>query len=429
MARLPVPSLSAVGGGTWSARKVALTAAVCVVAALIARDRGHGEGVGGDFHVFWQAGHNFAAGAPLYHGDLPGARRFIYPPFAAMAFQVLAIFPLPLAAEIFSFLNLALFGVTVWLTQSIVARTNPDRVVGALPLVFAVVLSLVFSLDNFGRVQINEVIFLLILLGIDAYLRARDVRAAAYFVTATAIKITSVFFAIWLVLRGRGRAAWAVPTLAVACVVLPLLWRGPATGAADLAEYYHSFLAGFQHGQVMTDSRIQNLGAMIYRMMRPAETPEQLAYAYLPTSERVAALTYKVATALLLLLFLANLGLLRARGATLSAFELSGVFLISHLLSPITERAHLVTLLFVFHTFLAVRLTALPPALRGALVGLWLFMAVSAADGRDVVGRVAYYEIAGYSVVVWTMVLLLLVSMVLTQRVAAAPRPAEVTGS
>src|SRR5437868_3219632 len=105
-----------------------------------------------------------------------------------MLFQVLAIFPLPLAVEMFSFLNLARFGVTVYLTKRIVARTNPDRVVGALPLVLAVVLSLVLSLDNFNHVQINEVIFLLILLGIDAHLRGQDVPAAAYLVGATAIK-------------------------------------------------------------------------------------------------------------------------------------------------------------------------------------------------------------------------------------------------
>src|SRR2546422_11492570 len=73
--------------------------------------RGLHEIVGGDFHVFWQAGRNFATGAPLYHGDLPGARRFIYPPFAAMVFQVLAVFPLRLAAEVFSVINLVLLGV------------------------------------------------------------------------------------------------------------------------------------------------------------------------------------------------------------------------------------------------------------------------------------------------------------------------------
>src|SRR5256885_3844296 len=193
--------------------------------------------------------------AALYHGALPGARPFLYPPFAAMVFQLFALLPLPVAAEILSFVSLALLSVTTYLTQRIVSRTYPDRATGPLPLVLAVVLTLVFFLDNFNRVQINEVIFLLILLGIDAHLRSRDVRSAAYFVVATALKITPVFFVIWLMLRGRRRAALAVPPLAIACVVAPLLMRGPATGAAELAEYYHSFLQGFQHGQGLTDQR------------------------------------------------------------------------------------------------------------------------------------------------------------------------------
>ncbi len=325
-----------------------------------------------------------------------------------MVFQLFALLPLPVAAEILSFVSLVLLGVTTYLTQRIVARTYPDRAMGPLPLVLAVVLTLVFFLDNFNRVQINEVIFLLILLGIDAHLRSRDVRSAAYFVVATALKITPVFFVIWLMLRGRGRAA---------C--------GPATGTAELAEYYHSVLEGFQSGQVLTDMRVQNLGALVYRMMRPTETPEHLQYGYLPASERAAALTYKASAALLLLLFLANLGRLRARGAALSAFELSTVFLISHLLSPITEMAHLVTLLFVFYTFLALRPAALPRSMRYVLVGLWAFIVVSGLDGRDLVGRDVYYYIAGYSVVVWTMLLLFLAGITVTQREAAAGLPAE----
>jgi len=413
------------GRRRWSARTLALVAGGCVVAAVIAFVRGKGEGVGGDFHVFWQAGRNFATGAALYHGALPGARPFLYPPFAALVFQLFALLPLPVAAEILSFVSLVLLGVTTYLTQRIVARTYPDRATGPLPLVLAVVLTLVFFLDNFNRVQINEVIFLLILLGIDAHLRSRDVRSAAYFVVATALKITPVFFVIWLMLRGRGRAALAVPPLAIACVVAPLLLRGPATGTAELAEYYHSVLEGFQSGQVLTDMRVQNLGALVYRMMRPTETPEHLQYGYLPASERAAALTYKASAALLLLLFLANLGRLRARGAALSAFELSTVFLISHLLSPITEMAHLVTLLFVFYTFLALRPAALPRSMRYVLVGLWAFIVVSGLDGRDLVGRDVYYYIAGYSVVVWTMLLLFLAGITVTQREAAAGLPAE----
>ena len=422
----PVTAGSLLGfdGPRRTAATLVLAAGVCVVAVIVAFERGSREGVGGDFHVFWQAGRNFATGAPLYHGDLPGARRFIYPPFAAMVFQALAIFPLRLAAEIFSVINLVLLGVATYLTKRIVARTYPHQAVEALPLVLAVVLSLVFHLENLNHVQVNEVIFVLTLLGIDAHLRALDVRAAGYFVAATALKITPVFFVIWLILRGRRRAVLAVPPLALACVVGPLLLRGPATGGAELAEYYHSFLEGFQHGQVLTDQRVQNLGALVYRMMRPAETPEHLQYDYVPASEGAAALTYKIGAAFLLLLFLGNLGLLRARGVAPSALEFSTVFLISHLLSPITWKAHLVSLLFVFYTFLLLRPAGLPAPLRVALIGLWGLIGVSGLSGRDLIGRNAYYYLGGYSVVVWTMLLLFVAAVVLTQREAAARRPA-----
>lgn len=375
-----------------------LAVGLCAIAVVIAIDRGKGQTVGGDFHVFWQAGRNFATGAPLYHGDLPGARRFIYPPFAAMVFQLFAVFPLPVAAEILSFVNLLLLGVTIALTKSIIERTFPDRTRGPLPLVLGVALSLLFYLDNFSHVQINEVICVLVLLGIDAHLRGWDVRAAAYFVVATAIKITPVFFVIWLLLRGRRRAALAVPVVAMACVVVPLLARGPATGAAELSEYYHSFLEGFQHGQVLTDSRVQNLGAMVYRAV---------------PSERTAALTYRVAAGLLLLLFLASLGRLRLNDAAVSSVEVSTVFLISHLLSPITWRAHLVTLLFVYSTFLALRPSTLGRLPRFVLPVLWALMTVSGL-GRDVIGNEAFNAIARTSVVVWTMMLLLVTGVAVT---------------
>src|SRR5207244_4127768 len=153
---------------------------------MIAIDRGKGQAVGGDFHVFWQAGRNFASGAPLYHSDLPGARRYIYPPFAAMVFQLLAVFPLSIAAEILSFVNLLLLGVAIALTKRIIEQTLPDRATGPLPLVLGVALSLVFFLDNFSHVQINEVIFVLALLGVDAHVRGWEVRSSASFVLGSA---------------------------------------------------------------------------------------------------------------------------------------------------------------------------------------------------------------------------------------------------
>ena len=304
-------------GGRWSARNTALVGGALAVAIGFSAARGVHEHVGGDFHVFWQAGRNFFTGAPLYHGDLPGARNFIYPPFAALVFQVLAVLPLQVAATIFSLLNVALWVVAAYLTREIVVRTLPDRNPAGLPLVLAVVFTAQFFLNNFNLIQVNEVIFVLILLGIRAALRQRDVEAALWFVGATALKVTPVFFVIWLLLRGRGRALLTVPPAALACVILPLLVRGPATGVAELKEYYHSFLESRQHGEVgMGD---QNLGGMVYRMLQPPNNPELLDYRLLSASRRTTAVIYRGWAALLLLAFLARLALLRKQGAPISA--------------------------------------------------------------------------------------------------------------
>jgi glycosyl transferase family 87 len=402
-------------GGPWSRGRIAVVAPVSIIAVAVAVVRGLHEQVGGDFHVFWQAGRNFFTGAPLYHGDLPGARNFIYPPFAAFAFQVFALLPLQIAASIFACLNVALWVVAAYVTRDLVARTFPDHNAARLPFVLAVVFSAQFFLNNFNLLQVNEVIFVLILLGIRAALRARDVEAAAWFVVATAIKVTPVFFVLWLLVRGRRRAQLAVPPVALACVLVPLLVRGPARGTAELEEYYHSFLRP-QGSQVGTAITNQNFGALVYRMLRPSENPEQLRYQYLAASEEATARIYKTGAALLLVAFLANLVVARQRRTTISAFELSTVFLVSHLLSPITRTAHLVTLLFVFYTFLTIPRAALPRSDQVLVAALWILIAAAGLSGRDLLGRTVYHYAGGYSLVAWTMLALFIAAIVFAER-------------
>ena len=142
----------------------------------------------------------------------------------------------------------------------------------------------------------------------------------------------------------------------------PLLLRGPPTGLAELVEYYHVFLAGHQHGEIDSYTAGQNIAALVSRMMRGD------AYRYLPASESVAQRTYQVLWGIVLLTFLSTLALLRRRRAPVSAFELSLVFLTALLLSPITFTTHLVSLLFVYATFLSVPRTGLTFAARAGLV-------------------------------------------------------------
>jgi alpha-1,2-mannosyltransferase len=398
--------------GGWSVGKVALVVGALALATALSVTQGLHERLGQDFHVFWQAGRNFTTGHPLYHDSLPGARPLKYPPFAAFVFQPLALFPLQVAAALFSFLNLVLWALAVWLTRDIVARTFPDRNPTVVPLVIAVILSAQFFLDNFHHAQMNGVILVLVLLGIRAYLRGRDVRAAAYTVAATAIKITPVFFVAWLVLRGRRRAALAVAPIALACILVPLVLRGPATGAAELVEYYHTFLEGHQHGEIDNYTGGQNLAAFVNRMTRPVENARHVSYRYLPLSEPAAQAVYRSLWAAVLLIFLARLALLRRRGRPVSALELAMVFLAGLLLSPITFTTHLVSLLFVFCVFLSVRPAAIAPAARPLAVLLCVAIAVIGLSGRDLAGSAAYEAVGGYSLYVWTMLLLFATAVV-----------------
>jgi alpha-1,2-mannosyltransferase len=368
--------------------------------------------IGEDFHVFWQAGRNFATGAPLYHDSLPGARPLKYPPFAALVFMPLALVPLQAAAILVSLLNLALWVVAVVLTREIVAATLPDRRRWPIPLALAVILSAQFFLDNFHHVQMNEVTFVLVLLGIRAYLRGRDATSAAWIVAATALKITPIFFAAWLVIRGRRRAAVAVFPIALACVLVPWLLRGPSRGASELVEYYHTFLEGHQHGEIGAYTAGQNVAALVSRMTRPPSNAERASFRYLPLSEPAAERAYQASWAAILIAFIARLVALRLRRAPLSALEVALTFLAALLLSPITFTTHLVPLLFVFAAVLSLRPARFRGAAGVAAAGLCAGIAVCGLSGRDVVGDALYLDVGGYSVCAWTMVGLFILTLV-----------------
>jgi hypothetical protein len=391
--------------------------AACVVLSVV---EAKSQRPGTDFHARWLAGRWFWGGDPLYT-YLPGVREPTYPPFAAMVFQLFALFPLKVAAGLFYFCNLLLIPVAVRLTLDIFDALWPDRPRERWRLALAILFSAQFFLNNLNLVQVNLALFVLCLLGVRAYLRggAHDVRAAAALVAATAIKLVPVFLVAWLVVRGRRRAALAVLPIGLACVALPMLQRGPATGVRDLADYYHTLLEGFQEGRVITSYTNQSLGPAVYRLMRPPAEPGGPDYRIVTASEGAARAVYRAAAALVVAAFLATLVWLRARAAPITVFEPSAALLVGHLLSAMTWKAHLVTLLFVNLAFLSLR-----P--RGPMWVILALMAVVGLTGRDLVGNTLHHAIGGYSLIVWMMVLMLGAALALACR-AALPTPASPT--
>jgi hypothetical protein len=158
----------------------------------------------------------------------------------------------------------------------------------------------------------------------------------------------------------------------------------------------------------------QNLAASVYRLTRAPTEPTERDYQLFPASEQAARAVYRVAAILVVVGFLGTLVWLRARGVPLTVWELSAAFLVGHLLSAMTWKAHLVTLLFVYYAFLSVR----PRGITWVILAL---MAVIGLTGRDLVGDTLHHMIGGYSLIVWLMLLMLGASLWFSRK----PSPAS----
>ena len=132
---------------TWL-KWILVVAYVALVAAVAAHRYGT-AGVPSDFDVFWRAGHRFLHSQPLYPSE-PIDTSFLYPPFAAFVFQLLALFPLRLAAAGAWLVLTLLFPVAVWLTWDIVTALLPTASRRVLPFILATAVSFRFFQADAG---------------------------------------------------------------------------------------------------------------------------------------------------------------------------------------------------------------------------------------------------------------------------------------
>jgi Glycosyltransferase family 87 len=389
---------------------------------VLSLGRNSAEHVGTDFHVFWQAGRDFVAGLPLYE-PVEGARHFIYPPFAAMLFAPFGLLPLGAAGVVFHAASLLLAAACVRWTWRIAEACAPERNRRALPLVLAVLATVHIALSNLSRNQSNILVLALCLGGVLAMMRGRPRLAAALLVAATFLKLTPVFVLLLAMVRGGRKLARAWLIMAALAVLLPIALRGPARGFEDHWSYGAEFLAEFARGRVVTRPTNQALSAAISRAAGVEAGDGSGTWAWLPAEPRLARTATVVAGLLLLGGFAAGVVLLRCRRSPVSMFEVSAALLLGHLLSGITWKAHLVSLVFVFYAVLSLPLRRWPPASRAWLTGLCALILVSGLAGRDLVGGDVQRALFGYSAWTWLLLLLFGASMAL-----ALARPERLGG-
>lgn len=394
----------------WTKKKIVVITLFLAISIVISVINGSKQNDGGDFYVFWSAGKRFLDGTPLY--DVPqGTRPFVYPPFAAMLFVAFALLPLKISAGLFYFLNIVLFILSIYLTYLIFAYLYPDKPFKKLPLFFAVLFSARFFFNNMGLLQINEVVFIICLLGIYLFLRKKIMFSGALFTIAAFIKIIPVFFIGWLLIRSRRGVVLPVVMSFVICFSLPVLLRGVDNGIQDWQEYNQSFLNTFQEGRVVTSYTNQNIAAALHRMALPVENLENLDYRIVSLSEDSVKMLNRVLSIVLFVLFFGHIVILRIRKSTVTPLEISAIFLIGHLLSGITWKSHLVTFLFIFLAFLTIELKSLHYFPKILICLIILLITVIGVTGQHIVGSTIHFYMGGYNIIVWMMLIMFFYSI------------------
>ena len=378
-----------------------------------------------DFSVFWRTGRAFLQGRSLYETP-PGAMEFIYPPFAAMVFQTLGWLPLRTGAAIFSLINLGLTISAVILARRVVQLAYPYRQLSGWAILAAVMMSVRFLAANLTLLNINMVVFVLCLLGIQAALLGRVRLAAAVLTMTTFLKIVPVVLLGWLVLRYGRRTILPLALVSLACLTLPLAQRGWQQGSRDLVEFHQTFLEQFTRGEVRPEVLNQSLPASLHRLLHPRSTPR---HRWIPPKSELAAQLMRWSSLAVAASLIINLVVLRLRRRQVGVFELSAVFLATHLVSGITWKAHLVTWLLVGIAWLSLDSRRLSRAGRVALYAVWAALIAVNVLGQDLVGERIHEWADQVGLLTWMMVAMYVAALWLSQRSPplAAAGPSDAT--
>jgi hypothetical protein len=318
--------------------------------------------------------------------------------------------------------SLLLAGACIVWTWKIGEACAPGRNRGSAPLVLATLATVHLAQSNLSRNQSNILVLALCLGGTLAMMRGRPRPAAAGLVAATFLKLTPVFLLSLALVRGGPRVARAALVAAALAVLLPVALRGPGRGVEDHLSYTSDFLAEFARGHVIARPTNQALSAAIVRATG-AGGVEDGRWALMRIDARTARAVTRAASLVLLAGFTLGVAILHRSRRPMSMFEVAAALLLGHLLSGITWKAHLVSLVFVFYAFLSLPLGRWPPWPRSILAGLCATILASGLGGRSITGGELQLRLFGYSAWTWLLLLLFGTSMAL-----ALARPERLGG-
>jgi alpha-1,2-mannosyltransferase len=235
------------------------SAAVCCVLAS------SGHAPFGDLRIYRSGGAAVGSGAPLYQLRFAWNLGFTYPPFAALAFTLLAAVPWAAVPPLVTGISVALLPLTLWLALRLprgpgVPPLGSRRAARLALAAAAAAVWLEPVRTNLAYGQINLVLTALILYDLSRDDSARLKGAAIGL--AAGLKLTPAIFAVYLAATRRYRAA-AVAASAF-CVTVA---AGFAADPADSAAFWAGTFADPMRVGRIENAANQSLRGALARML------------------------------------------------------------------------------------------------------------------------------------------------------------------
>ena len=220
----------------------------------------------GDPYIFWAAGGKFMNGQALYE-PIAGAQEFIYPPVAALLFQLLALMPFPVAVGVFTFFNFASWLVLLGLTYRILEIYFPQS-----PLRTALIIGFVATIRYFWHnivwVNVNELVALLSIGGLYFYLEKKQSIGLGLLTLAMWLKVMPILIIGVLFIRRPWQTTVPVLGFSALFILMGIGFRGLDQGVQDYFDFWTvAFKPFLLDGRVYTDWIAFGLSATLSKLL------------------------------------------------------------------------------------------------------------------------------------------------------------------
>ena len=383
---------------------------VAAIALFLSIREGLSEDTHGDFYIFWSAGLNFWQGNALY-SRIGGGEEFLYPPFAPMVFQLLALLPFQASAICFTFLNFGLWMLSFRTVAQILRYYFPETNFQSI-LWFTFFATLRFFWHNIIWVNINEIVLTLSLFGILNYLRGKETTSVLCFTAGAWLKVMPGLFLLLVVLKGNYKTWLKMLLSSLSVIILVLMQRGLSQGVQDFQDFFGIVLKPFTEGKVYTDWISFSISSMMFKLLTTHPNVGEVQYHLVDLPFSTVRL---LSTSLQLIVLSLIVGrILRNRFVRkqqqISLIEIIQIFLGMLLLAGVSWEGHHVTMVLVYPAIVLLLRQLGGNKLQKITTILCLIVGFMTLD---LLGSRLYNMAQGFSVITFLMLYLLGISVML----------------